>query len=153
MRARVVASFGFAVLTTVALGLAQDFSKVELATVALSDSVFVVGGGGGNIGVLVGDDGALLIDTAYGELEDTIVAVVGKSTVVARTWRTPVQLLFIDGGHSEQAANAVGQVLRHLRPVKAPAPVAHPRTRRIHAVTPVETEKILPGDNRRVSGG
>lgn len=74
MRARVVASFGFAVLTTVALGLAQDFSKVELATVALSDSVFVVGGGGGNIGVLVGDDGALLIDTAYGELEDTIVA-------------------------------------------------------------------------------
>ncbi len=40
------------------------------------------------------------------DLEDTIVAVVGKSTVVARTWRTPVQLLFIDGGHSEQAANA-----------------------------------------------
>jgi len=40
------------------------------------------------------------------DLEDTIVAVVGRSTVVARTWRTPVQLLFIDGGHSEEAANA-----------------------------------------------
>lgn len=74
MRARVVASLGLAVLTTVASGLAQDFSKVELSTVALSDSVFVVGGGGGNIGVLVGDDGAVLIDTAYGELEDKILA-------------------------------------------------------------------------------
>lgn len=40
------------------------------------------------------------------DLEDTIVAVVGKSTVVARNWRTPLQLLFIDGGHSEDAACA-----------------------------------------------
>jgi len=37
-------------------------------------------------------------------LDDTIVAVVGKSPVVARGWRTPLQLLFIDGGHSETAA-------------------------------------------------
>ena len=40
------------------------------------------------------------------ELQDPIVAVVGHSTVVARNWRTPLQLLFIDGGHSEDAANA-----------------------------------------------
>jgi len=38
------------------------------------------------------------------DLEDTIVAVVGKSPVVARGWRTPLDLLFIDGGHSETAA-------------------------------------------------
>jgi MMP 1-O-methyltransferase len=37
-------------------------------------------------------------------LDDNVVAVVGKSTVVARGWRTPLQLLFIDGGHSEEAA-------------------------------------------------
>ena len=40
------------------------------------------------------------------ELDDTIVAVVGKSTVVARGWRTPLELLFIDGGHSEEVAQA-----------------------------------------------
>jgi predicted O-methyltransferase YrrM len=39
------------------------------------------------------------------DLDDTIVAVVGKSTVVARGWRTPLQVLFIDGGHSEEAAH------------------------------------------------
>ena len=37
-------------------------------------------------------------------LNDNVVAVVGKSSVVARGWRTPLQLLFIDGGHSEAAA-------------------------------------------------
>lgn len=37
-------------------------------------------------------------------LEDAVVAVVGRSAVVARGWRTPVQVLFIDGGHSEAAA-------------------------------------------------
>jgi predicted O-methyltransferase YrrM len=39
-------------------------------------------------------------------LDDYVVAVVGKSTVVARTWRTPLQLVFIDGGHTEAAAQA-----------------------------------------------
>ena len=37
-------------------------------------------------------------------LEDTVVAVVGDSAVAARGWRTPLELLFIDGGHSEKAA-------------------------------------------------
>lgn len=34
-------------------------------------------------------------------LEDQVVAVVGRSTTVARHWRTPLALLFIDGGHAE----------------------------------------------------
>jgi MMP 1-O-methyltransferase len=38
-------------------------------------------------------------------LDDNVVAVVGKSTVVASGWRTPLQLLFIDGGHSDTAAH------------------------------------------------
>jgi MMP 1-O-methyltransferase len=37
-------------------------------------------------------------------LEDHVVAVVGASTTVARHWRTPLSLLFIDGGHGEQPA-------------------------------------------------
>lgn len=37
-------------------------------------------------------------------LDDNVVAVVGRSSVVARSWRTPLQFLFIDGGHSEEAA-------------------------------------------------
>ena len=37
-------------------------------------------------------------------LEEHVVAVVGRSTVVARHWRTPLALLFIDGGHAEEHA-------------------------------------------------
>ncbi len=39
-------------------------------------------------------------------LEDVVVAVVGASTTVARHWRTPLALLFIDGGHGEEPAHA-----------------------------------------------
>jgi predicted O-methyltransferase YrrM len=38
-------------------------------------------------------------------LDDHVVAVVGKSPIVARTWGAPLRFLFIDGGHSEAAAN------------------------------------------------
>ncbi len=39
-------------------------------------------------------------------LEDVVVAVVGASATVARLWRTPLALLFIDGGHGEESAHA-----------------------------------------------
>lgn len=39
-------------------------------------------------------------------LEDHVVAVVGRSTVVSSYWRTPLSLVFIDGGHGEEHAHA-----------------------------------------------
>ena len=39
-------------------------------------------------------------------LEDVVVAVVGASATVAAHWRTPVSLLFIDGGHGNEPAHA-----------------------------------------------
>ncbi|OBB48552.1 MULTISPECIES: class I SAM-dependent methyltransferase [unclassified Mycobacterium] len=37
-------------------------------------------------------------------LDDHVVAIVGRSPVVARGWRTSLRFLFIDGGHTEEAA-------------------------------------------------
>lgn len=37
-------------------------------------------------------------------LEDHVIAVIGRSTTVARLWRTPLSMLFIDGGHAEEHA-------------------------------------------------
>jgi predicted O-methyltransferase YrrM len=39
------------------------------------------------------------------DLEDVVVAVVGESATVAAHWRTPLSLLFIDGGHGEAPAH------------------------------------------------
>ncbi|CAM4045918.1 class I SAM-dependent methyltransferase [Nocardiopsis rhodophaea] len=39
-------------------------------------------------------------------LEDRVIAVVGRSADVARLWNTPLGMVFIDGGHTEEAAQA-----------------------------------------------
>jgi predicted O-methyltransferase YrrM len=40
------------------------------------------------------------------ELEATVVAVVGESTLVAAHWQTRLGMVFIDGGHGREPANA-----------------------------------------------
>jgi MMP 1-O-methyltransferase len=39
-------------------------------------------------------------------LEDTVIAIVGRSAAVASLWGTPIGMLFIDGGHTDAAAVA-----------------------------------------------
>ena len=39
-------------------------------------------------------------------LENEVIAIVGTSQAVSRLWRTPLSLLFIDGGHAEELAQA-----------------------------------------------
>jgi predicted O-methyltransferase YrrM len=38
---------------------------------------------------------------AHAGLEEQVVAVIGRSTTVSSYWRTPLSLVFIDGGHAE----------------------------------------------------
>jgi predicted O-methyltransferase YrrM len=39
-------------------------------------------------------------------LEDSVIAIVGRSADVARLWASPVGMLFIDGGHTDAAVIA-----------------------------------------------
>lgn len=39
-------------------------------------------------------------------LESRVIAIVGRSATVAAAWRTPLGLVFLDGGHSQAAADA-----------------------------------------------
>jgi MMP 1-O-methyltransferase len=49
---------------------------------------------------------ALRATLAAAGLEEHVVVVVGRSADVARLWRTPLGLVFIDGGHTQAAADA-----------------------------------------------
>lgn len=40
------------------------------------------------------------------QLDSSVVAIVGRSEVVAGFWRTPIGMLFLDGSHSREAAFA-----------------------------------------------
>ncbi len=54
----------------------QDFSKVEIKTIKLSDTLYMLMGEGGNIGVSAGADGVYLIDDQYAPLSEKIMAAV-----------------------------------------------------------------------------
>ncbi|WP_322760412.1 class I SAM-dependent methyltransferase [Frankia sp. Cr2] len=48
---------------------------------------------------------------------DVVTVVVGRSEAVGRWWTTPVSLLFLDGGHTRQQAEAdYGAWARHIPP-------------------------------------
>jgi predicted O-methyltransferase YrrM len=50
-------------------------------------------------------------------LEDTVVAMVCRSDVAARLWATPLAMVFIDGGHTAEAATTdYGCWARHIVP-------------------------------------
>src|ERR1700757_4008553 len=87
------------------------------------------------------------------ELDDHVVAIVGKSPIVARGWRSPLQFLFIDGGHTEAApapaAGGMGQVGGRRRGARHPRRVSGPPRRRPGAVP-----NLLLGNRfRSVPGG
>lgn len=54
----------------------QDFSAVQITPHQVSGNVYYLEGRGGNIGVLVGDDGVLMIDDQFAPLTDKIMAAV-----------------------------------------------------------------------------
>jgi len=92
---------------------ADDWSKVELQTVPLADNVYGLAGGGGNIAFSVGEDGVLLVDSAYAELvEKTTAAVKAVSNrpirlVVNTHWH------FDHAGGNEELAKGGAIIVAH----------------------------------------
>ncbi len=75
----------------------QDFSKVMIKTHAVAGNVYYLEGQGGNVGVLVGDDGVLMIDDQFAPLTDKIM------TAVRALSKKPVRLLVnthVHGDHT-----------------------------------------------------
>lgn len=62
-----------------AAGAQTDWTKVEIRTTKLSDSVYVLEGRGGNIGLSVGDD-VFVIDDQYAQLSEKILAAIRAIT-------------------------------------------------------------------------
>jgi cyclase len=63
-------------LVTAAWAQAPDYSKVEYRSEKLTDNLFVLFGGGGNLAVLTGPDGALVVDSDVPEMSAKMRAAV-----------------------------------------------------------------------------
>jgi len=74
-----------------------DFSKVEIKTHQVASNFYYLEGQGGNVGVLVGDDGVLMIDDQFAPLTEKIMAAVKALS------QKPVRLLVnthVHGDHT-----------------------------------------------------
>jgi glyoxylase-like metal-dependent hydrolase (beta-lactamase superfamily II) len=78
IRSRTLASAGFLLSLLFACSGAvtaqTDWSKVQIKTTKVAGAVYMLEGGGGNIGVSVGPDGILIVDDQFAPLADKIRA-------------------------------------------------------------------------------
>ena len=56
----------------------RDFSAVDIKTHKITNTIYMLEGAGGNIGVSAGEDGVFLVDDQYAPLTDKIVAAIEK---------------------------------------------------------------------------
>ncbi|MBX2816372.1 MAG: MBL fold metallo-hydrolase [Saprospiraceae bacterium] len=91
----------------------RNFDDVEIKIHPVTQDIYMLEGAGGNIGVLVGEDGVLIVDTQYGPLSEKITAAIrtlsdGEIRYVANT--------HFHGDHSggnKNFANAGAQIIAH----------------------------------------
>ncbi len=71
-------SIALVLLFCFSMSAQQDWSKVEITAEKITDNIYVLYGSGGNIGVLTGEDGVILIDDQYAPLSEKIKVAVSE---------------------------------------------------------------------------
>jgi len=77
---RAIAVVAFSFLAIPHLVSAQNFDAVQIRTVPVTSSIYMLQGSGGNIGLSVGDDGALIVDDQFAPLTEKIQAAIAALT-------------------------------------------------------------------------
>ncbi len=132
----------FLLMLSISMTYAQDrFAKVEIKTEKLTDNMYVLFGAGGNIGVLVGEDGVIMIDDQFAPLSEKI------SAAIAKISNQPIKYLLNThwhGDHSggnENFAKKGAMILAHQNVRKR---MSEGMTRSPERVTPPAPEIALP---------
>ena len=56
----------------------RDFSQIQIEPIEVADGIYMLQGRGGNIGLSIGEDGALIIDDQFAPLAAQIQAVIQR---------------------------------------------------------------------------
>jgi len=70
--------FAMIIFSKVFILSAQDFDSVEIKTIKVSENIYMLEGRGGNIGIIAGEDGVLMIDDQFAPLSDKIKAAIAE---------------------------------------------------------------------------
>jgi len=76
---------------------AQDFSKAEVQALKLTDTVYMLTGAGGNLGVSAGEDTVFIIDDQYAPMTGKITAAIAKISA------KPVQFVLNTHWHGDHS--------------------------------------------------
>jgi len=79
----------------------QNFDSVQIRTTKLTESIYMLEGSGGNIGVLVGNDGIIIIDDQFAPLTEKIKAALAKIS------NKPVKFVINTHFHGDHAGGNV----------------------------------------------
>jgi len=96
----------------VSVAAQQDLSKVEIQAQKLSDSVYMLTGAGGNLGVSVGED-VFLIDDQFAPLTERIQAAIGKLTTRPIKFVLNTHWHFDHTGGNENLGKAGALIVAH----------------------------------------
>jgi cyclase len=91
----------------------QDFSKVEIRAEKLSDSVYMLAGAGGNIGVSVGEDAVFMVDDQFAPLTPKIEAAIAKLTTKPVKFVLNTHWHFDHTGGNENFGKAGALIVAH----------------------------------------
>ena len=58
----------------------QNFDDVQIETIQVRDNIYMLIGGGGNIGLVVGDDGSFIIDDQFAPLTEKFMVAIAAIT-------------------------------------------------------------------------
>lgn len=109
------------------LSTAQNFDNVQMKSTKITDNIYMLEGAGGNIGLLIGDEGVFMIDDQYQQLGDKI------KNAVAQITQEPIKYVFNTHWHFDHAGSNVqfgkeAQIIAHENVRK--------RLKEDHVITP-----------------
>jgi cyclase len=91
----------------------QDFSKVEIKADKLSDTVYMLTGAGGNMGLSVGADAVFLIDDQFAPLAPKIKAAIARITPKPVQWLLNTHFHFDHSGGNEAFGGDGSVIVAH----------------------------------------
>src|SRR6185503_16843742 len=91
----------------------QDFSKVEIKAEKLSDTVYMLTGAGGNIGLSVGEEAVFMVDDQFAPLTPKIREAIAKLTPKPVTFLVNTHWHFDHTGGNENFGKAGALIVAH----------------------------------------
>ena len=92
---------------------AQDWSRVQYHPIAVADNLHMFAGGGGNIALLVGEDGALLVDAGYKEISEKLMLAVKAKTDAPIRYLVNTHWHLDHAGGNERVASSGAIIVAH----------------------------------------